>query len=216
VLAIGNPFGLAGTLTTGIVSSLHRKIQGEDRADLDQMIQTDAAINSGNSGGPLLDSQGNVIGIDTAIYGPNGGNVGIGFASPINRAKMMLEDFRAGRSFRPARLGVQTVFIAGDLAEALRLPAKGGLLIQNVTRGSAADAAGLRGARDEVRVGNARLGVGGDFVTALDGQAVTEPDAITRLLGRKRPGDILNLTIYRNGRSIDVKVKLGEAPDEPM
>src|SRR5437762_10686668 len=121
VLAIGNPFALAGTLTTGIVSSLHRKIQSEDRGDLEDMIQTDAAINSGNSGGPLLDSQGNVIGINTAIYGPNGGSVGIGFAMPINRAKSMLDGYRQGRSFGRARLGVSTVFIAGDLAEALHL-----------------------------------------------------------------------------------------------
>src|SRR5690349_21417728 len=137
VLAIGNPFGLAGTLTTGIVSSLHRKIQSEDRGDLEDMIQTDAAINSGNSGGPLLDSQGNVIGINTAIYGPNGGSVGIGFAMPINRAKGMLEDFRSGRNLAPARLGVSTVYVAGDLAQALKLPSQGGLLIQQVARGSA-------------------------------------------------------------------------------
>jgi len=216
VLAIGQPFGFKGTLTVGVVSSLGVSIQSENNQTMDQMIQTDAAINSGNSGGPLLDSQGNVIGINTAIYGPNGGSVGIGFASPINRAKMMLEDFHAGRSFRPARLGVTTVFIAGDLADALHLPTNGGLLIQQVARGSAAATAGLRGANDEVRVGNARLGVGGDFITAVDGKSVTEPDAISRTLGRKRPGDILDLTIYRNGRSVDVKVKLGEASDEPM
>jgi S1-C subfamily serine protease len=216
VLAIGQPFGFKGTLTVGVVSSLGVSIQGENNRELDGMIQTDAAINSGNSGGPLLDSQGSVIGINTAIYGPNGGNVGIGFASPINRAKMMLEDFRAGRSFKPARLGVTTVFIAGDLAEALKLPSSGGLLVQTVARGSAAEQAGIRGARDEVRVGNARLGVGGDFVTAVDGKPVTEPDQIIRATSRKRPGDILDLTIYRNGRSIQVKVKLGEAQDEPM
>ncbi|HLH40510.1 MAG TPA: trypsin-like peptidase domain-containing protein [Bryobacteraceae bacterium] len=216
VLAIGQPFGFKGTLTVGVVSSLGVSIQGENNRELDGMIQTDAAINSGNSGGPLLDSQGSVIGINTAIYGPNGGNVGIGFASPINRAKMMLEDFRAGRSFKPARLGVTTVFIAGDLAEALKLPSSGGLLVQTVARGSAAEQAGIRGARDEVRVGNARLGVGGDFVTAVDGKPVTEPDQIIRATSRKRPGDILDLTVYRNGRSIQVKVKLGEAQDEPM
>ena len=105
VLAIGNPFGLSGTLTMGVVSSLGRDIQGENNQTLEGMIQTDAAINSGNSGGPLLDSQGNVIGINTAIYGPNGGNVGIGFAMPINRAKTMLDDFRAGKNFGRPRLG---------------------------------------------------------------------------------------------------------------
>ena len=98
------------------------------------MIQTDAAINSGNSGGPLLDSQGNVIGINTAIYGPNGGNVGIGFAMPINRAKAMLDDFRSGRKLAPARLGVSSLLVSGDLARALKLPESGGLLIQSVAR----------------------------------------------------------------------------------
>jgi S1-C subfamily serine protease len=178
------------------------------------MIQTDAAINSGNSGGPLLDSQGNVIAINTAIYGPNGGNVGIGFALPINRAKLMLEDYRGGKNFGRAWLGVSSVYIAGDLAEALKLPASGGLLIQEVRRGTAADQAGLRGYRDSVRVGNQLLGVGGDFITAIDGKQVTEADAIARVSSRKRPGDVMDLTIYRGGRSVDVKVKLGEAPDD--
>src|SRR6185503_9572325 len=154
VLAIGNPFGLAGTLTTGIVSSLHRKIQSEDRGDLEDMIQTDASINSGNSGGPLLDSQGNVIGINTAIYGPNGGSVGIGFAMPINRAKEMLGDFRSGRRPASTIIGVTTYSISGDWAEALRLPRTGGLLIGRVSPRTPAAAAGLRGATQQVRVGN--------------------------------------------------------------
>src|SRR6185295_18339843 len=163
VLAIGNPFGLAGTLTTGIVSSLHRKIQGEDRGDLEDMIQTDAAINSGNSGGPLLDSQGNVIGINTAIYGPNGGNIGIGFAMPINRAKGMLEDFRSGRRPASTVIGVTTYSISGDWAEALRLPRTGGLLIGRIASGSPASRAGLHGATQQVRVGNYLVPVGGDL-----------------------------------------------------
>jgi S1-C subfamily serine protease len=203
-------------LTVGVVSTLGRDIQAENNQTMEGMIQTDAAINSGNSGGPLLDSQGSVIGINTAIYGPNGGSVGIGFASPINRAKLMLSDFSAGKSFGRARLGVSTVPIAGDLADALHLPVKGGLLIQQVTSGSAAAGAGLRGARDEVRVGNQRLGVGGDFITGVDGKQVEEADAVTRALGRKRPGDMLDLTIYRDGHSINVRVKLGEAPEDPM
>jgi S1-C subfamily serine protease len=179
---------------------------------LEGMIQTDASINSGNSGGPLLDSAGNVIGINTAIYGPNGGSVGIGFAMPINRAKMLLEDFRTGR--KPARLGVSTVYIAGEVAQALKLPASGGLLIQTVGRRTAADEAGLRGASDEVRVGNQRLGVGGDLITAIDGKPVSEPDAVTRSLGRKRAGDNLDVTVVRNGKTLNLKIKLGEAPDD--
>ena len=206
VLAIGNPFGLAGTLTTGVVSALGRPIQSEN-GQLEGMIQTDAAINSGNSGGPLLDSQGNVIGINTAIYGPNGGNVGIGFAMPINRAKGMLDDFRAGR--KPARLGVSTILVKGDLAEALRLPTSGGLLIQEVVRGSAAQEAGLRGGREVVLVGNARLIVGGDLITSIDGKAVTEGDAVTRTLGRKHAGDAMEMIVYRGGKSVNLRVTLG-------
>lgn len=217
VLAIGSPFDLKGTLTTGIVSSLGREIQGEDNQPLEGMIQTDAAINSGNSGGPLLDSQGNVIGINTAIYGPNGGNVGIGFAIPINRVKTMLDDYRAGRSFKRPRLGVNEYFIpGGELATALHLPASGGLLIQEVAPRTAAEAAGLRGYRDVVAIGNERVGIGGDLITAIDGKSVTQEDALTRALLHKRPGDEIELTIFRNGRTMNLKVKLGEAPDGPL
>jgi S1-C subfamily serine protease len=215
VMAIGNPFGfLQGTLTVGVVSSLGRTIQSEEgHAPLEGMIQTDAAINSGNSGGPLIDSQGNVIGINTAIYGPNGGNVGIGFAMPINRARAMLEDFRAGR--KPARLGVSTVYVAGDLAEALRLPSSGGLLIQQVARGSAADRAGLRGATDVVGLGNLQqLGVGGDLITEIDGKPVAEQDAIIRILSRKHAGDAMDMKVYRGGRTMSLKVTLSEAAEE--
>ncbi|MEQ1949231.1 MAG: trypsin-like peptidase domain-containing protein [Bryobacteraceae bacterium] len=213
VLAIGNPFGYDGTLTTGVVSSLRREIRSEN-SRLEGLIQTDAAINEGNSGGPLLDSQGNVIGINTAILAPSGGNIGIGFAMPINRAKSMLEDFRSGKSFGRPRFGVSTVYIAGDLAEELKLPASGGLLVQEVARGSAAETAGIRGYRDVVQVGNMRLGVGGDLITAIDGKAVTEPDAVTRSISRKRPGDVVEVKVFRGGRNVDLKVKLGEAPEE--
>jgi len=212
VLAIGNPFGFSGTLTTGIVSSLGREIRNEN-STLEGLIQTDAAINEGNSGGPLLDSQGNVIGINTAILAPSGGNIGIGFAMPINRAKAMLEDFRVGKSFGRPRFGASTVFIAGDLAAELKLPTGGGLLIQEIGRGSAAEQAGLRGYRDVVLVGNERLGIGGDFITEIDGKPVTESDALSRAIARKRPGDTITVKIFRAGKLLDVAVKLGEVPE---
>jgi len=205
VLAIGNPFGLQGTLTTGIVSSLGRSIRGDNDQTLEGLIQTDAAINPGNSGGPLLDSSGNVVGINTAILGPNG-NIGIGFAMPINRAKLMLEDFRAGRK-RP-KLGASVVWIAGDYADALHLPTAGGLLIQEVDPGSSAARAGLRGGRQEVQIGNAELLVGGDLIMSIDGKAVMRSDAISEALATKRTGDTLDLTIFRNGRTINLKVRL--------
>ena len=209
VLAIGNPFGLDGTLTTGVVSALNRPIRGENDQKLEGLIQTDAAINMGNSGGPLLDSAGDVIGINTAILGPNGGNIGIGFAMPINRAKLMLDDLQAGRK-RP-RLGVSVVPVAGDYADALNLPTQGGLLITDVDPSSAADRAGLRGGRRMVQIGNAQLSVGGDLIMAIDGQPVTRDDAISRALSRKHAGDSLELTIFRDGRTMNIRVSLGEA-----
>ena len=213
VLAIGNPFGFEGTLTTGIVSSLNRSIQTEESRLLEGMIQTDAAINPGNSGGPLLDSHGSVIGINTAIYGPQG-NIGIGFAMPINRAKEMLDEFQQrGHISRPL-LGIKEVWVAGDLAEMLNLPVKGGLLIQQVDRGSPAAEAGLHGPSQVVIVGNYQLGVGGDLIVEVEGQPVEDKGALQRVMDRKHGGDMLSLTIQRNGRATKVQVRLGEAPQQ--
>jgi S1-C subfamily serine protease len=212
VLAIGNPFGLEGTLTTGVVSSIGRTIQATEGARLEGMIQTDAAINGGNSGGPLLDSEASVIGINTAILGEK--NIGIGFALPVNRAKALLEDYRAGRVTERPHLGATTVPIAGDLANALGLPARGGLLIQQVQPNSSAEAAGLRGAQQVVVSGNERLGIGGDLILEADGQSAQREDSLVRILSRKRVGDTLNLTILRDGRTMHVRVKLMRAPLE--
>jgi len=206
VLAIGNPFRLQGTLTTGVISALGRTIEDSDKR-LEDMIQTDAAINPGNSGGPLLDSAGNVIGINTAILGP-GGSIGIGFAIPINRAKTMLTWYQAGGRPRP-RLGVDVLPVSGDLAEALDLPREGGLLILSVQPGSAAAAAGLRGARRSVIVSNYRIPVGGDLIVAVDGRPVEDRNALSSALARKRPGEGLELTIYRDGRTQKIRVSLG-------
>jgi len=212
VLAIGNPFGLEGTLTTGVVSSLGRSIQDENGRALEGMIQTDAAINFGNSGGPLLDSHGNVIGINTAIYGSQG-SIGIGFAMPINRAKAMLDEFqKSGHVARPM-LGVQTVLVQGDFAQALDLPAEGGLLVQRVEAGSAAEEAGIRGPRQLVIVGNVQLGVGGDLIVAVDGTPVTHDDDLQRAMNHKRAGDNMQLTINRGGKTQKINVKLGIAPE---
>ncbi|HUK16809.1 MAG TPA: trypsin-like peptidase domain-containing protein [Bryobacteraceae bacterium] len=213
VLAIGNPFALEGTLTTGVVSSLNRGIESEDNRRLEGMIQTDAAINPGNSGGPLLDSHGSVIGINTAILGSQG-SIGIGFAMPVNRAKEMLDEFQQhGHISRPT-LGITTYWISGDLAEMLNLPSKGGLLIQRVERDSPASEAGLRGPTQIVIVANYQLGVGGDLITAVEGQAVESKQTLQRVMDRKHGGDPLNLTVYRNGRSQKVTVRLGEAPQQ--
>ncbi|HSM77666.1 MAG TPA: trypsin-like peptidase domain-containing protein [Bryobacteraceae bacterium] len=213
VLAIGNPFGLDGTLTTGIVSSLGRNIQAENGRQLEGLIQTDAAINPGNSGGPLLDSHGTVVAINTAIYGPQG-NIGIGFAMPINRAKVMLSDFQTGRTYQPPSLGVRTVYIAGQYAEAIGLPSAGGLLILEIVPGSAAEDAGLRGGNRTVIVGNYELTVGGDLITAIDGKPVQRQDDLSRAMARKRAGDTLSLTVIRGGQTRTVKVTLGAATSD--
>jgi S1-C subfamily serine protease len=217
VLAIGNPFGLEGTLTTGIVSSLGRSLASERDRPLEDLIQTDAAINPGNSGGPLLDSHGDVIGINTAIYGNQtmgegqAGNIGIGFAMPISRAKMMLDEYRAHGKIVIPVLGVQSFFVAGELADALDLPSSGGLLVQRVENGSAAQVAGLRGANKTVIVGNYRLGIGGDLIISVDGKPVESQDVLARALTRKRIGDILDLEIIRGGKKQKLTVKLGES-----
>ena len=206
VLAIGNPFGLEGTLTVGVVSSIGRAIQSENNNQLQGMIQTDAAINGGNSGGPLLDSGGEVIGINTAILGET--NLGIGFAMPINRAKALLTDYQAGRITERPRVGISIVYVAGDLAEALQLPRRGGLLVQSVGSGSSEAAAGVRAAREVVIVENSELGVGGDLIVAIDGQPVDREDALVRAYSRKRVGDTITLTIVRSGRTMQLPVRL--------
>ncbi len=207
VLAIGNPFGLEGTLTTGIISSLHRSVPSEDGQNMEDMIQTDAAINPGNSGGPLLDSQGNVIGINTMIVGA--ANVGIGFALPISRAKGVLDDYRT-EGTRPL-LGVSGRYLSGELAEALDLPAEGGILVFTVQSGSPAAQAGVRGARRRAIIGNYEIPIGGDFIMAIDGRAVESDAALRSATRGKRAGDTIELTIYRDGRMVKLPVKLGQA-----
>ena len=207
VLAIGNPFGLEGTLTTGVISSLGRTIQDDDSL-LEDMIQTDAAINPGNSGGPLLDSSGHVIGVNTAIYGP-GGNIGIGFAMPISRAKPLLEFVLSDGSSRPAEpMGLRSLFLPTRLSNALDLADQPGFLVVDVTRGSAAAEAGLRGADREVIVSNYRIPVGGDLIVAVDGRRVTHQRVMSQALSLKSGGDTVKLTIVREGREMDVTVKL--------
>ncbi len=215
VLAIGNPFGLAGTLTTGIISSMGRDIQDESGKLLEGMVQTDAAINPGNSGGPLLDSQGNVIGVNTAIYGP-GGNIGIGFAMPINRAKFLMDSYQNALRYGRPSLGVTGVYIAGDLAQALELPSEGGMLIYEVTPGTGAASAGLRGARRWGYIGLQEIGIGGDLVMSIDGKAIDRPDVIRSVVSRKKPGDTVELSIFREGKRSKLTVKLATAKQDAL
>ena len=174
VYAIGNPFGLAGTLTRGIVSSI-RQVQEPDGMDIDEAIQTDAAINPGNSGGPLLNWHGEVIGINTMIASSVGQSAGIGFAIPINTAKAVLNDLvTLGRVRRPA-LGVRTIPIDPELAEQMGLAADYGLLIVQAVPGGAADRAGLHGGTERAYLGNMPIMIGGDLIVAIDGEKIEEP-----------------------------------------
>jgi S1-C subfamily serine protease len=220
VLAIGNPFGFGGTLTTGIVSSLGRRLENEDGVEMEGLIQTDAAINPGNSGGPLLDSSGNVIGVNTMILGSQtatgqAGSIGIGFAMPINRVKAMLEEYRATGHISRAVLGVsQTIYIPPNwqFSDQLDLPETGGLLIQQIEDGSPASGV-LRGPSRMIRYGFTQFGVGGDLIEAIDGKPVDSEQALTQAIMQKRGGESLQLTIYRDGRTMKVTIKLGSAPE---
>lgn len=212
VLAIGNPFSLGGSLTTGIVSALGRTLSSGRDSVLEDIIQTDAAINPGNSGGPLLDSNGDVIGINTAILNETGANIGIGFAMPINRAKLMLDVYRERGTFVRPWLGIRPMFVNGELAEYLELPRDGGYLLRDVFQGGSAARAGLRGADRVVRVGNYRIPVGGDFITAIDGRKVDSSDVLRRVMAKKRVGDTVVFDIVRAGRSQKVNVTLQEGP----
>lgn len=210
VYAIGNPFGLAGTMTRGIVSSI-RPVREPNGAYIDEAIQTDAAINPGNSGGPLMNWHGEVIGINTMILSNVGQNAGIGFAIPINTAKAVLNDLMTlGRVRRPA-LGVRTIPINAELADEIGLPVDYGLLIVQVTPGSAADQAGLRAGTERAYLGNTPIMLGGDLIVAIDDQKVQDEDDLAQMMNNHRAGDTIRLTIYRGKRKMEVNVSLGEA-----
>jgi len=211
VLAIGNPFGFESTLTTGVVSSLGRTVQTGENTFIDDAIQTDAAINRGNSGGPLLDSRGEVIGINSAIYSPSGTTAGIGFAIPINTARRVADDLITQGRVRRATLGAEGRPIWPGLAEALGLGVDQGILIERVAPGGPAAQAGIRGGNRTVLAGLQELRVGGDVLVAINGKPVASQMDVNLLLNRARPGDTVTLTIVRDRKKMDVPVKLGDA-----
>jgi S1-C subfamily serine protease len=210
VLAIGNPFRFSSTLTTGVISALGRTVQTGDSTFIDEAIQTDASINLGNSGGPLLNSRGEVIGINSAIYTPSGSATGIGFAIPINTAKNIAQDLMTTGRVHRAYVGIESVELYPDLAEALTLPVSKGLLIERVIGGGPAARAGLQGGNRVVQAGMMRLVIGGDVIVAIDGKDIDNQLDLNVALNHKRPGDLMRITIYRNGKKMDVNVTLGE------
>jgi S1-C subfamily serine protease len=213
VLAIGNPFGFQSTLVTGVVSALGRTVRTGPNTFIEDAIQTDAPINRGNSGGPMLDTQGRVVGINTAIYSPSGssGITGIGFAIPINTARRLVNDLLQYGKIRRAVLGIsQALPLWPGLAQALRLPVQRGLLIEEVADGSPAARAGIRGGNRMVVVGLQQMLIGGDVLVSVDGQDIASQLDLAVALNQKRPGDKVTLTIYRDGRKMEVGVTLGE------
>ncbi len=211
-IAIGNPFGLSHTLTTGIISALNRSIRTEDGHQIDNLIQTDAAINPGNSGGPLLNSNGEVIGINVAIYSMSGGYQGIGFAIPVNYAKFVATELiTSGKVARPW-LGITGISVSPALSEGLGLGVQHGVLVVEVVRGSPAYHAGLRGGHREVIVGSMRLPVGGDIIAGIDEHEITDMEQMIRLLDKLRVGQTVTLKIYRNGQLMELEVLLTERP----
>jgi len=211
VLAIGDPFGVGQTVTNGIVSALSRTEVGI--SDYQFFIQTDAAINPGNSGGALIDMDGRVIGINSQIQtGGSSGNVGIGFAVPINTAKDVVEQIKTGGKVQHAYLGISGGSVTPSLAEALDLPVKEGVLVNEVVKGGPADDAGIKGGDDTASIEGANLRVGGDIIVKVDGDAVTAMDEVIEAVNAAQPGDKMVLTVRRGDSTKTISVELGVRP----
>ncbi|MDX1995321.1 MAG: trypsin-like peptidase domain-containing protein [bacterium] len=211
VVAIGNPFGLERTLTTGLVSALGRRLETETGALIGQAIQTDAAINPGNSGGPLLDTRGRVIGINTAINSPSGGSVGIGFAVPSNVVARVVPVLITNGRYPHPSLGVQVAELGTEVTPG-NTGVERGLLILQTDAGGAAQLAGLQAAQVSVGDFGRYVFTGGDIITAINGQPVSRRNDLNLLLDENfRPGDTITVTVARNGQMVEVAVVLGSS-----
>ena len=212
VLAIGNPFGLEGTLTTGVISSLRRSIKAENGKLIDDVIQTDAAINPGNSGGPLLNSHGELIGINSQIFSTSGGNIGIGFAIPVNTAKRIIPDLISEGRVRRPYVRLYGYEITPELAEVLELPVDHGFLVARVQSDDSFGQAGIRGGRQAYLVGNSMMILGGDLLVEVDGQSIDSKAQLDRIIDNKKPGEVVAVKIYRQNRALTLRVPLIERP----
>lgn len=206
VLAIGNPFGLDRTLTTGVISGLQRPIRARNNRPIDAAIQTDASINPGNSGGPLLDKYGRMIGINSQILSRSGGSVGVGFAIPVNTAKRIVPELISNGFVNRPRLGAMLPSVKDLMARGFQLPVDYGLVIQQVIPGGPAERAGLRGFTNDRRLG--------DIILSVDGQRMESVDDLFRLLDRKKIGDVVDVELLRAGDRTTVKVRLFEVPQQ--
>jgi S1-C subfamily serine protease len=219
VLAIGNPFGLERTLTTGIVSGLGRPIQMDEKTVLQNMIQTDASINPGNSGGPLFNARGEMIGINTMIYSPSGGSVGIGFAIPVNTAVRIVPELITQGRVRRGWIDMEALQLFPALVSYLERegggsPVDKGLLVSSVKPGSSADKAGLKGGTTAVRYGRSTFYIGGDIIVAVDGMAVASIADLYTALEDNKPGEKVQLEFFRGKQKIKATAVLDERPQE--
>jgi S1-C subfamily serine protease len=218
VVAIGNPFGLDRSITAGIVSALQRQIPAPNEYPIDHVIQTDAQINKGNSGGPLLNAAGQVIGVNAQIEtgGTSEGNVGIGFAIPVNTVRTVVAQLIKSGKVEHPQLGIQAREVTPDIAKLFRLPASEGLLVARVEPGSGAAAAGLKAGSQQVVVGGETYTLGGDMIVKADGQSVSTIDDLRDVVAAKKPGDTVKLEIYRGDEKKTLEVKLGRQRSSPQ
>jgi S1-C subfamily serine protease len=213
VVAIGNPFGLDRTVTSGIVSALQRQIEAPNGFSISHVIQTDAAINPGNSGGPLIDAMGRVVGINSQIAaGAGGGNVGIGFAVPINTARDVAAQLEADGKVEHAYMGISGGTITPEIAEALNLPVDEGVLVAEAVRGGPADDAGIEGGDTEATIEGSIVTLGGDIVTELDGRRVSGMEELVDIVNGRKPGEQIEVTLLRGGEERTVTVTLANRP----
>ncbi|HEX3243023.1 MAG TPA: trypsin-like peptidase domain-containing protein [Solirubrobacterales bacterium] len=213
VIAIGNPFGLDRTVTSGIVSALQRQIEAPNGFSISHVIQTDAAINPGNSGGPLINDQGQVIGINSQIQNTgNDGNVGIGFAVPINTAREVVRQLEEHGEVKHAYLGLSGGSLSPELVSALKLPVKEGVLVSEVVSGGPADQAGIRGGDTSATIEGAELRLGGDIITEINGKKITGMEDVVNLVNEAKPGETMEVKVQRGDTTKTLTVTLGVRP----
>jgi S1-C subfamily serine protease len=218
VVAIGNPFGLDRTVTAGIVSALQRLITAPNQFTIDHVIQTDAPINHGNSGGPLINARGQVIGVNTQIETGDSatGNVGIGFSVPSNTVKDVVAQILKTGRVEHAYLGISGQAVTPDVAETYNLPVKTGVLVGSVTSGSGADKGGLKGGARQVVVAGDTFVLGGDIIVSFDGQQISSIEELRDAVAGHSPGDKVKLVIYRDAHKTSVTITLGRQPPSPQ
>jgi S1-C subfamily serine protease len=213
VVAIGSPFGEENSLSVGVVSAKNRTIEALTDFSIGDAIQTDAAINRGNSGGPLLDAHGRVIGINSQIRSSGGGSVGVGFAVSVDTVRRSIQQLRADGSVRYAYIGISSQPLYPQLAHKLGLPVKEGALLAEVVKGGPAAKAGLHGGGREIRFQASLVKVGGDVITKVDGHPVTRDNDFSEQITRYRPGDSVSLELYRGDQKRTANVTLAERPN---